>query len=320
MPPPARRHGRALLAGLALAALGVLAALLIAEVALRLGSRLVPQRTAAAWRDEGRPIRLLFLGDSNTFGVYVDPGEAFPRQLEVEWNRAAAAADAAVEVLNLGFPGTNSTRVREDLPRLLRILQPDAAVVMIGANDYWTVPEGARRGGVAARLADWGWRHSRVFRFLYLALRSRPNARLEVEVTETLPFFAGQSGVARMGDAELPLGFTADPSPPDAEIRDASLRRNLREVIAAARAGDVPLVLLTYAAGSTFYGRANEIIRQEAGAAGVALIDVALVFEPRCPEGECTLLFGDGHPTASGHALVARTVLPDLQGLLGLED
>lgn len=301
---------------LGLLLLGLLGGLIVGEVALQIGSLFAGRgNVGSTWHTEGRALRLLFLGDSNTYGVFVDPPQAYPRILESEWNRAAASV--ALEVLNLGFPGTNSTKVRHDLPRLLRVLRPDALAVMIGANDYWTLPQ-PTSGSVGERLADWAWRHSRVYRLLYMAVRSRANARLNVEVTESLPFFAGGSGVGRFGSEEFALGFAADPSPPVGEVRDESLKHNLREIIATARAADVPVVLLTYASSRELYGRANAILRQEARSAGVPLVDVAPVFDPLCPGGTCAELFGDGHPTAGGHAVIARTLLASLPRVLGL--
>lgn len=311
-----KRRWLAIFSRVGLLLAGIAGGLVLAEAALQLGSLFAGRAGVdLAWRAEGRPLRLLFLGDSNTYGVFVDPAQAYPRVLESEWNRRAAGS--AVEVLNLGFPGTNSTKVRNELPRLLRVLRPDAVLVMIGANDYWTVPE-ATSDGALERLGDWAWRHSRVYRFLYMAVRVRENARLSVEVTEVRPYFGGQSGVGRFGSTEFRLGYTSDPSPPIGEVRDEALKHNLREIIATARAGDVPVVLVTYASAAELYGRANGIMRQEAQREGAPLVDLAPLFDARCPGGKCAELFADGHPTADGHALIARTLLAELPRHLGL--
>lgn len=311
---PQPRHRSPLATSVGLVLLGLVGGLVLAEAALQIGSLFVgPRGNAAAWREDGHRLRLLFLGDSNTYGIAVEPSEAYPRVLEAEWR--PPPGEAGLEVVNLGFPGTNSTKVRNDLPRILRVLRPDVLLVMIGANDYWTLPETAG-GSFGDRLADWAWRHSRVYRFLYMALRSRANAELSVDVTQTLPYFAGQKGVGRVGADEFPLGFTMDPSPPAGDVRDEALRQNLREIIATARDAAVPLVLLTYASSGQLYGRANAIAREEARSADVALVDVAAVFAPLCPDGRCTQLLGDGHPSADGHALIARTLRDALPRVL----
>ncbi|MEZ5493345.1 MAG: hypothetical protein R3E61_01880 [Pseudomonadales bacterium] len=67
--------------------------------------------------------RVLALGDSNTYGLYLKAEEAWPAQLEQSWN--SAHPQSPIEVLNLGFPATNSFRVLDNLPVLLDKLSPD---------------------------------------------------------------------------------------------------------------------------------------------------------------------------------------------------
>lgn len=38
------------------------------------------------------------------------------------------------------IPGTNSSRVVRDSPRILEAFDPDLAIVMVGVNDFWTQP------------------------------------------------------------------------------------------------------------------------------------------------------------------------------------
>ena len=60
------------------------------------------------WLHPGR-VRILTLGDSNTYGLYLQADQAYPSLLEQQWN--AHHPDNRIEVINLGFPGTNSSRV-----------------------------------------------------------------------------------------------------------------------------------------------------------------------------------------------------------------
>jgi lysophospholipase L1-like esterase len=53
-------------------------------------------------------LRVLCLGDSNTYGVWLERSQACPQQLEAVWNQRVASP--RLEVLNLGVPGTNSSR------------------------------------------------------------------------------------------------------------------------------------------------------------------------------------------------------------------
>src|SRR5262249_29617973 len=79
--------------------------------------------------------------DSNTYGVLVPHGQAWPPQLELAWN--GRHADQRVEVLNLGYPGNSSSGVLKSLPLLLDRFHPQVVMIMIGANDWWTVPVAA---------------------------------------------------------------------------------------------------------------------------------------------------------------------------------
>ncbi|MBW2388005.1 MAG: hypothetical protein JRG89_06160 [Deltaproteobacteria bacterium] len=50
-------------------------------------------------------LRVLCLGDSNTFGIYLPEEESYPSQLEKRWNEIRSSR---IDVINLGYPGTNS--------------------------------------------------------------------------------------------------------------------------------------------------------------------------------------------------------------------
>ncbi len=67
--------------------------------------------------------RILCLGDSNTFGLWLERHETYPSQLQATWNSSNRGPE--VEVLNLGFPGTNSSGLRRDIPRMLETFHRD---------------------------------------------------------------------------------------------------------------------------------------------------------------------------------------------------
>src|SRR5262245_14874294 len=125
---------------LALAPIGLLLALLILEGGLQIGAFFLKRskrgELPVAWVTGN--LRVLCLGDSNTYGLWLEQREkeAYPQQLEALWNARVAAPK--LEVLNLGFPGTNSSRLVRDVPRLLETLHPDVLILMVGVNDFWT--------------------------------------------------------------------------------------------------------------------------------------------------------------------------------------
>ena len=53
------------------------------------------------------------MGDSNTYGLYLDKKDAYPKQLETIWN--ATHKNNPIEVINLGYPGSNSSDTRSKI-------------------------------------------------------------------------------------------------------------------------------------------------------------------------------------------------------------
>jgi lysophospholipase L1-like esterase len=172
------RMGR--LAGrVALAAAGLLAGVVFLEVLLQAGAWIV----AATGRD--LPVswltgntRILCLGDSSTYGLWLERHEAYPQQLEAIWNVTPRAAP--VEVLNLGFPGTNSSRLVRDFQRMIDAFEPDLVIVMIGANDFWTSPVELDSAEVGTSGISFLERHSRLWKFYGMVRRARDSTQLEV--------------------------------------------------------------------------------------------------------------------------------------------
>ena len=63
-------------------------------------------------------------------------------------------------MINLGFPGNNSSKILRALPRILQELRPDVVTVMVGTNDWWTEPEpDPAAGAVEAGIGDTLYRH-----------------------------------------------------------------------------------------------------------------------------------------------------------------
>lgn len=298
--------------GLALG--GLLLGLVVLELALRAGA-LVVQATGRelprAWLTGN--LRILCLGDSNTYGLYLERDEAYPAQLEALWNERVESPQ--VEVLNLGFPGTNSYRLRRDFERVLETFRPDRVIVLIGANDFWTMPvpldaEEERKEG----LLDGLRRGSRAYRLFDMIRRALDSRELEVGF-EPRRSLDAQAGRARFGDEEFELGWVRAPK---RRLTDRGyewvLAQNIGFLADRARAAGVGFTLLTYASRFRAYETANRFIRNAAEKAGVRLLDLSEAFERHCPEEDCPeLLFPDHHPTRRGYRLVAETLLCELR-------
>jgi lysophospholipase L1-like esterase len=146
--------------------IGLLIVLLLLEVILQAGALLVKEN---AWRAKAHwltgHVRVLALGDSNTYGLYLPAEESYPAQLEKQWN--AQHPDLPIEMINLGYPGTNSFRLLANLPDILDTFKPDLVLLMIGFNDFWTPVETI----TTLRTPSWTEKilyHSRVYKLGYM--------------------------------------------------------------------------------------------------------------------------------------------------------
>lgn len=296
-------------ARLALIGFGILAALAALEVGLQIAAVATDAGTPRAtttWLTGRR--RVLCVGDSNTYGLYLrDRGEAYPQQLERVWN---ASVDAhRIEVLNLGYPGTNSSRLRRDLPRMLSTLRPDVVIIMVGSNDYWTAPAPKpAAGGLLDHASRFVQRHSRLYQLVYMLGRAYDQRQLEVVYPVSID--GGSAGVARYGDVEIPLGFRKASRQSD---HDAALTENLGALAELVRDSGATPVFMTYPSRMWNYGDAGRFIREVANSSDTRLVDLAAVFEPVCPQEPCEeWLYKDHHPTAQGYRLIVETLVREL--------
>ncbi len=100
--------------------------LLTAELVLQGAALLVHDRSTVA--REGK-VTILCVGDSHTFGGGVTPAQAYPGRLSAELD---AVAPGYYRVVNLGFPGFNTTQVRNRLPDQIRRYRPAMILVWVG--------------------------------------------------------------------------------------------------------------------------------------------------------------------------------------------
>lgn len=306
---------RRVLARLGLIAFGLVLAVLLLEGVLQLASLFVGDDGddgAPGWQADG--LRVLAIGDSNTYGVWLAEREreAYPAQLEQVWNEQGAGARA--DVLNLGYPGTNSSRLVQLLPEFLDTFAPDVVLAMVGVNDFWTQPVAFDGGGDGA--GPWAFvkRHSRLYKGLYILSRRSGATALDVEARPESTFEHGE-GTIRAGDREFAVGWTTEIGDPD-EV-EAGLRENLRRLVALAAETPTRLVLMTYPGRFRYYGVANEAIRDVAAETGTPLVDLTAEFRPLCPERSCPdWLFEDQHPKPRGYRLVAETIAAALPAWL----
>jgi lysophospholipase L1-like esterase len=306
---------RTFIVRLTLVAVGVVFAFALLEAALQTGALYVRLKTGRearhGWLTGSR--RVLCVGDSNTYGVWLsDRSLAYPQQLEVVWNETVKTP--RIEVLNLGYPGTNSSRLRKQFTPMLESLLPDVVIVMVGANDQWTVPmpldDEAAEGGWLNNLVA---RRSRVYELLYMLRRSFSAAPLELETLRQER--DGGAGTFRYGDREFSMGWQRAKSF-DMAFRP-KLEKNLRFLVDETRRRALKLVLMTYPSMAANYGDAGTSIRRIAAETGTLLIDLGAAFNDVCPAEPCPRwLLRDHHPTAEGYHRIAETVARELRNEL----
>ncbi len=311
--PEASDREPGLLRKLALLALGIVLSLALAEGILQLGALVVSltgRQPPKAWETSGRA-RVLCIGDSNTFGLWLPPSDSYPAQLERLWNERFESPK--LEVLNLGIPGTNSSRVVRDYDRILRAFEPDLVLLQVGVNDAWTRP--FEEDDDPQPEADWlGW--SRVAKLIGMAVRTPDSAELEMDGTRNpLGVLAGHDVVVRYGDETFEWGYEEDPPQDSREI----LERGLRKLVEKTQSAGVPMAILNYASRWGLYPFANPIIDRVAEETKTLWVDVTGAFEPLCSTSDCPdFLLRDQHPTARGQRVVAESTIDVLldSGLL----
>jgi lysophospholipase L1-like esterase len=254
--------------------------------------------------------RVLCLGDSNTWGFGVEPDNAWPQQLEAVWN---ADREPLIEVLNFGYPGTNSSQVRRDLRRAFEAVHPDVVILMVGVNDLWTLPVPVDADdderSAPRRFLD---RYSRLWRLAWSARRALSSSAVEVagEGLSGENLERARGWIRYRGEVFDRARERAPDGVPGALM---GLLENLSAIPAEARGFGAEPVMMTYPSRLDFYASANNTIRIAAAASRVRLVDLEAEFAQVCPEAPCPeWLMADGHPTEQGYRRIAEILVREL--------
>ena len=323
---PQLSSARALLFRTGAVALGLALALVLAEGGLQLLALGTSGRTLSD-TFHGASLRVLCLGDSNTYGVRLPAEDTYPAQLQRAL-RSRGLSEASVA--NLGLPGKNSAQVVEDFLAAREAVRPHVVVVCAGINNIWntTSRERGRTGeSRPERLPSRLLRRSRVLRLVRLLLESAREAETSSfprpEIRRTIE--EGDNPRVVHVDASTGEALVAHQGSPGDRVHDvdqarALLRKDLEDLAEACREADISLIALGYAAFSfppRYPGHflAEEMSQElEAFAADAGLPFVAL--EPKFREllsdggrrDRFYLTEKDGHPNAVGYGYVAERV------------
>jgi lysophospholipase L1-like esterase len=86
---------------------------------------------------EKSDIKIICLGDSNTFGLGSSYRNSYPEQLENLLNKEIK--NHRFVIYNLGVVGQNSLQVKNSLEKNILTYNPDYIVVLIGVNNRWNL-------------------------------------------------------------------------------------------------------------------------------------------------------------------------------------
>lgn len=296
--------------GLGLGSLAV--GLLFLELLLQLGAwytRTTRQELPSLFSTDHQ--RVLCVGDSNTYGIWLpDRALAYPTRLEALWNESARTPQ--IEVLNLGYPNNNSSRLLKSLPDLLERLRPDRVIVMIGANDFRTEPVDVDPGQEGPGFWSTLRQKSRTYRLAYMYFRALGGDEVEISAEVVAPNGGIAEWTVQVGGEEFSLGYGTVARP---ERRRAAigLMSNLDAIVRLGERYGADVTLMTYPSRDSLYAVSNPLIRTVATQTGTRLIDLARTFAETCPDVRCEkLLFRDQHPNKDGYALAAQTIVDQL--------
>jgi lysophospholipase L1-like esterase len=245
--------------------------------------------------------RVVFLGDSVTFGAGVKDDEPFPRLLEVSINGSGAGP---VETVNTGVVGYNTIQELARLEQAGLPYQPDVVVLTFVVNDlletFSIFDHQYEPTGMLADVKVWLWRNSFLYRFV-----------------QQMYWRVGQElRRAREGSTE-PL-----------RKRDRLEERlaTLDEIVQTTRASGASFLLVLYPdnlSDPVSPGPSGErlTVREElerfAIRARVPLVDLSEVLgDVRDPRARLYRLREDLHPSTEGHRVIAEALQAPLVDVL----
>jgi lysophospholipase L1-like esterase len=281
----------------------LLVALVTLEICLRLaGWALLSLRRHEAdlqMAQEPGAFRMLHIGESTTFGLGVQPEEAYPAILAriLEQRRP----ERRFVSIDRGVPGLVTSAMERTLGEKLAVVRPDLVTILAGANDYNEELNGLQAWdeswlpGPVARLVS----GLRVYKALRLALElMRPEVR--VDHGEVIYYHHG-------GSKNL-LYETPRDEPKVAEVT-LQLESNLRKMIAACQKAGALVVLVGYIQSV----EENKVLERVAKETGVPYVSTYLEPEARSPG----LFLEDGwHPSPAGHRHIAERIAAVLEPLI----
>lgn len=265
------------------------------------------------------------MGDSNTYGLYLDKKDAYPKQLETIWN--ATHKSNPIEVINLGYPGSNSSRLVANIQEIITQFQPDILLVMIGTNDGWTAPITTADPAISSngdfRFIQWIKSHSKLYRLFCLITREPFQEQALEAITTSDPAQAetAKGKPATINYKNMKFDFSLNFRDKNTYLDvEADMQENMEKLIQYGEKNNIKVFLLTYPADKGYYKQANKVaLKTAADNRHPYFINTIDAFKDlQTPQGESNAYFFlDLHATALGNQVLAIQAVKQLETQLG---
>lgn len=257
-------------------------------------------------RPEPGVLRVLALGDSQTFGNGLALAQTWPKQLEAELLQRGAGQGVRFEVLNAGVPGSDTWQHEVLLRRLADLYHPQVAVLAFYVNDV--SPSYEPQPAKTAEMTN-----SASKRFAYLVKRSALvtwiyQRMLVLHVEDELKQGRAYSEYILSGveSPEVESGWLQVRTSLAAMARECSERGIAFRLAVLPRRDQI--------AGANAARAYNERIAAIADELGIARIDLLPELSAAYASGGGDALFipWDGHNSGAANAVIAARIAGDL--------
>jgi lysophospholipase L1-like esterase len=275
-------------------------ALVLLELTLRLAGWVTLRgRAAEGGASDPAAFRILNLGESTTFGLGVQPHQAYPAVVADILRQRHP--ERRLQSVNRGVPGLVTASMLRTLPDKLAELRPDLVTILAGANDYNEQLNGLEN-------PDEFWLPSPLASFVP-RLRLYKLARLAFDLTRPgVKIEHGEVIYYRHGASQ---NILYESPIDDAKIArvTARLEGNLEKMITLARQAGARVVLVGYLQAI----EENRVLQRVAERAGVPFVSTFIDRDRRPAD-----LFGaDGwHPSPLGHRHIAEAMADSIEPIL----
>ena len=308
---------RRLAAALKWTVFALVVGLVLLEGALRLAGAYLSRRFDAEQKkgfEKRGCLTILALGESTTGGLWCDPRDSYPRQLERLLTEKYGRPVCGFFPTHLG---QNTSQMYNRFDRYVTTIRPRLVIFMCGANNIWSFEE------------------SNIGRYIDLTSRDALGLRLRLLLDRFRVFklarltkYGLENWRSKAGADLSGRGQLAPWPPPDEDVQFSARNQKaflelwkfeVGEMIDRSRASGANVILMTY---PNYDFPAASDVEALASAKSVPLVRADLMLKPFLAPGLVDrYFFEDGrHPRPEGYALMAAELarLIDERDLLGI--